>query len=187
MKTKVILFVLILSLSDIARGQTNAIISLDLGSEILAKTKNINLGVSIGIANWDGEYASIGFITKTYGNKTLCAGRLIGLIKLNKFLCMYSQGDVFAIHDRPPVFIYDGNGNKINVQHNTSRLELGAGLGIKLGNLFWLTGAQFDDYDPIADIMQQPALFSKITYNINLGEPKDRRKRYVKRVGPARF
>lgn len=164
---KVIAFIALMLINK-AQAQTMPIISLNAGTQVTADTRNYSLGIDIGIRNWQGDYGSIGFTTKTYGNKTLCAGTISGLLMINKWLATYTHGDVFAIHDRPPVYTINRDGDKINIQHNISRLEISAGMGLKIGHLMILGGIQADDYDPITDNMKQPVFTSKITYNLGL-------------------
>lgn len=164
MKKLTLLFVLIIGISS---AQTSPLISIDAGTQVTADTDNYSLGIALGIINWNGDFGALGFITKTYGNKTLCAGRLTGLLMVNSWLATYMQGDLFVIHDAPPIYKMI-NGNRINVQYNTSRLEVSTGVGIKAGHLLLLTGIQSDDYDPIADNRRQPVFVTKLTYTINL-------------------
>lgn len=172
MKNFIIL--LLLTICIVGRAQTNGIISIDVGTQVTADTDNYSVGVALGITNFNNDYASLGFITKTYDNKTLCAGRLTGLIMLNHWLGTYMQGDLFVIHDKPPIY-KTITGVLTDVQYNRSRLELSTGLAIKGGHLLLMLGIQADDYDPIKDNRKQPVLTSRAVYNIQLGKNKDRR------------
>lgn len=156
-----------LIIASIATAQTRPILSIDAGTQVTSKTDNYSLGVAIGLQNFNNDYATLGFITKTYKTKTLCAGRLMGLIMINEWLGTYMQGDLFVIHDKPPMWT-EVNNQLVDVQHNTSRLELSTGIALKAGHMLILNGIQADDYDPIKDTMQQPMYVSKLTFNFNL-------------------
>jgi hypothetical protein len=169
MKKLLITLFAVTALSTASYAQTAAAIVVDAEHILDVESKqNYGLALSVGLINWQKDYGAIGVIRKSYDNKVVAYGlRLSAMIRLigDNFV-IYMANDFYA--QKPIYYKYVDIDGITKYEDKGQRLELGVGLGYRLGTTSLTLGVRSTDFDTSNKFLSSPAVVIKLTHALSL-------------------